>query len=128
MTPTTLQCAGKLPAAATSVAVKICVSRIASPVRLAQLILGDPLPAAAAGNAAETIAANAVVASRFVGPKQNCRRPAVIRIASPPSNTGRAELVSVCLAGSAAKALGTPAYGQLWTRYAHQDRLSTMGQ
>src|SRR5271156_1862727 len=85
MTPTTLQCAGRPPAAATSVAVKTCVLAIVTPVRLAQPTLGDEFPAAAAGNAAKTIAANAVPASSLVRPQPTCpRQSAEIFIALPP--------------------------------------------
>src|SRR5579863_5226367 len=87
MTPTTLQCAGRPAPAATSVAVRICVSAIGRLVRLAQLSLGAPLPAGAAA-AAETIAAHAVVASRLVRPTPRRRQPA--RISMSPSQNRRA--------------------------------------
>ena len=78
-----------------------------------------------AGNAAETIVAKAVVASRFVRRTPNGRRkPAEIFIASPPLATRRRRLIRRCLGGSAATFLGLGVY-RLMTRYAVEDRLST---
>src|SRR5579863_1963319 len=92
MTPTTLQCAGRPAPAATSVAVRICVSAIGRLVRLAQLSLGAPPPPGAAA-AAETIAAHAVVASRLARPTPNCRRqPARISM-SPSQFAGPRDLI-----------------------------------
>src|SRR6185312_4185721 len=91
MTPTTLQWAGRPAPAATSVAVRICVSAIGRLVRLAQLSLGAPLPAGAAA-AAETIAAHAVVASKLVRPTPRRRQPARISM-SPSQFAGPRDLI-----------------------------------
>ena len=92
MTPTTLQCAGTPPPAATSVAVKICVLAIGSPVSFAQLSLGDPLPAPAAGDAARrsprtpSSPANSSAPCRIVGaqpPKSPLRLSPNARLLRP---------------------------------------------